>query len=62
MELTMQMRRNLIDQALEQLMQERQKQRLRRVMIPAAPAEDCEFPEDEVQEFPEDEEQAFPEE
>lgn len=60
MELTMQMRRSLIDRALDALA-EKQSTRTRKVK-PAAPAEDCEFPEDEVQEFPEDDEQAFPEE
>lgn len=60
MELTIQMRRSLIDEALIALKQKRAKRPL--PMRRLIPAEDCEFPEDEVQEFPEDEEQAFPEE
>ncbi len=60
MELTIQMRRSLIDEALIALKQKRAKRPL--TMRRLIPAEDCEFPEDEIQEFPEDEIQEFPEE
>ena len=56
MELTMKMRRSIVDAALEALMEKR----IRRGK-PMAPAEDCEFPEETPQEFPEDEIQEFPE-
>lgn len=52
-------KRARIDAALSALMN--RPGRIRAVK-PAAPAEDCEFPEEEIQEFPEDEIQEFPEE